>query len=452
VEEMNIIVIVSDTFRRDHLGCYGNKDIRTPNLDRFAQKCVKFNRCYATSFPTMPCRADLFTGRYTFRYLGWGPLPKDEKTLAEILEEKGYTSIAVVDTPFFIRNGYGYDRGFSEFIWISGQRIRGWMGKSSEVQQKRVDLSRRYEEDFFAPKTMNTAEKLLEEYHKKRFFLYVDTWDPHEPWDPPEWYVKLYYSDYGGQIIEPCYWEWRERGVEEEEIKIAHACYCGEITMVDRWIGRLLEKVELLGLLDNTVIVFTSDHGYYFGEHGYFGKARNKWLEKEWYWSPLYEEVARVPLLIYVPKMKPRETDALVSLVDLMPTVLDLAGVDIPTSVESLSLVPVIKGEKDNLRDFVITSWPLYNPNDKAKVIDDSLRNIKEPMPSTITTRKWSLVYTGFGYPTELYDLQSDPNQTTNVLWENRSIAENLHCKFITLLEQLGTEERILEPRRKISE
>lgn len=200
----------------------------------------------------------------------------------------------------------------------------------------------------------------------------------HEPWDPPCEWVKFYYPSYAGQLIVPCYWDWRESGLKEEDINIAHACYCGEITMVDFWIGRLLDKIESLGIFDDTVIVFTSDHGFYFGEHGYFGKGRSRdiWQEKgersyfnerlyyierkgktgDWYWAPLYEEITRVPLLIYVPGVSPQRIQSLVSSVDLMPTLLQLAGVEISESVRGQSLVPLLKGEKETSRDFVVSS------------------------------------------------------------------------------------------------
>lgn len=111
---MNIIEIVSDTFRRDYLGCYGNKWIHTEHIDAFAEKSLVFEKAYIASFPTMPNRADIFTGKYTFTYLGWAPLPRDEVLLAEVLQKAGYFNKAVVDTPFFIGKGYNYDRGFQD--------------------------------------------------------------------------------------------------------------------------------------------------------------------------------------------------------------------------------------------------------------------------------------------------------------------------------------------------
>jgi len=441
---MNIILIVADTLRQDHLGCYGNKSIFTPSLDKFAKKCIQFNDAYAASFPTMPNRADLFTGKFTFSYLGWGPLPREERTIAEILRKAGYTTTAIVDTPFFMRKGYGYDRGFDDFEWIAGQRTKGW-----QKHRSRVCWERRYEEDYFAPKTMTIAEKRLEYYYKEPFFLYVDTWDPHEPWDPPSWYVKRYYPNYSGQVVEPCYGNWQKYGLKENEVEIAHACYCGEVTMVDHWIGRLLDKVESMGLLGNTIIIFTSDHGFYFGEHGYFGKmTRDK--NDNWCYSPLYQQIIRIPLLVYVPGLKPRETGALVQPVDLMATLLELAGVKTPQSVQGRSFNSVLTGKKESFRNLVVTSCPLYNPGEKARVVDDWERKVKEPLPSTIANKKWNLIYSAEDHPAELYNIEQDINGSQNVINENFEVAENLHHQFVGFLQKINTKEQYLSPRRKI--
>jgi arylsulfatase A-like enzyme len=409
----------------------------------------------------MPNRADLFTGKFTFTYLGWAPLPPKEKTLAEILYEAGYITIGVVDTPFFIRKGYNYDQGFKDFLWVSGQG----------AERPRIDFERRYEEDFCAPKTMLAAEKFLEYYRKDKFFLYVDTWDPHEPWDPPSWYVEPYYPGYAGEVVHPCYWDWHEFGLKEEDVNLAHACYCGEVTMVDFWVGRLLDKVESLGILDNTMILFTSDHGFYFGEHGYFGKGRLKpayWYQEsgqQWedayfageklergfaYHSPLYQEITRVPLLIYISGVNSRRIGAMVSSVDLMPTILELANAEIPETVQGESLLSLIEGRRETLHDFVVTSWPLYSLGQKTRAVDHLGREIKEISPSTITTENWTLLYATEDYPVELYNIERDPNQCQNVSHENREVAKDLHHKFIQFLEQAGTSERYLAPRRRL--
>ena len=242
---MNVIWVISDTFRRDHLGCYGNRAIQTPSLDAFAGRSVRFDRHYIASFPTMPTRADYLTGRWTGSFMDWEPIPENQVTLPGILAQKGFSTTAIVDTPFYLRNGMNYDRGFSTFFETPGQNM---------IQPEGPEV-RHYQEDFF---------------------LLVDTWDPSEPWDAPDFYTELSWPNYDGEIIQPAYDRWQNRpdlNLTEEKVKKAHACYCGEITMVDTWFGYFLRRLENMGLMENTAIIFTSDHGFYFGEHGgLFGK------------------------------------------------------------------------------------------------------------------------------------------------------------------------------------
>jgi arylsulfatase A-like enzyme len=475
-KELNIVLIVADTFRRDHLGCYGNSSIQTPHLDNLAAKAVVFDRCYAASFPTVPARTDLLTGKFSFTHLGWGPLPANEVTLPQLLvAEGGYTTIGIVDTPFYIRNGYGHDRGFDDFIWIRGQR--------PGLERRSVTQDWRYEEEHFAPTSIRAAEKWIENHYKEKFFLMIDTWDPHEPWDPPGYYVEKYCDNYDGRPSPwPCYWYWKEAGLHDDDLKRCHIHYCGEITMVDRWIGRLLERLESLDLMDKTVVIFTSDHGFYFGEHGMLGKAmmrskeggyivglspdkhraQNKFTmlfrspetgevgpsQGLWLRSPIYEEVSRVPLLICVPETKSRRVDAMLSLPDLMPTILELAGLEIPEIVQASSLLPLIRGESKQLHDLIITSWTLYTPGETIRVVDDWERIVTESMPSTITDGDWTLLYATKGEPVELYERVSDPWLEKNVFDDHEAVARDLHTRFLRFLEKVGTSEARLKLRQ----
>src|SRR5215211_5053611 len=239
IDRPNVVVIVADTFRSDHLGVYGNPRIRTPHLDEFARSAVVFDHHVVSSFPTMPARADILTGTFSYMHMGWEPLPRHLQTLPELLSRAGYLTMGVVDTPFFIRNGFGYDRGFDDFVWVRGQ------GDDTRPHE-RADARTmwRSEEDRMVARTMTEAERWLERHYDERFF--------------------------------PCYGDWREAGLSEDDVDLGHATYCGEVTMVDFWIGRLLAKLDVLGLRENTLVFFTSDHGFYFGEHGYFGKA--EWI------------------------------------------------------------------------------------------------------------------------------------------------------------------------------
>jgi len=455
---MNIILVIADTLRRDHLPCYGTSEVIAPNLDRFSKEAWVFEDCYVSSFPTVPARADILTGRYSFTYLNWGPLPHDEITIAQCLSQAGYLTFGVADTPFLMRNGYGYDRGFMDFEWVRGQR--------SGAEREDVLLQRHREEDYFAPKTFKTAIEWLERHHTEQFFLYIDTWDPHEPWDPPDFYVRPYFPKYRGEVVDPCYWDWKEVGYTQEDLDIAHACYCGEITMVDRWFGILIDRLETLGLSKNTAVLFLSDHGFYFGEHGLFGKRRFKWpdnipfeegfrrgltlFQGSIYRSPLHHEITRVPLLIRVPGAEPKRLQDLVTIPDLMPTILDMAGVDIPTRVQANSLLPRLHDKDVIPHKIVVTSTPLEELGVMTKTVDDHQRKTLELSPSTITDGEWDLLYAARGEPIELYHSKLDRGHENNLADEHPEIVERLHQEFITFLEAVGTPERAIEPRRRL--
>lgn len=226
-----IIWIISDTLRRDHLGCYGNRTVQTPSLDALAARAVRFERHYLASFPTMPARADYYTGRWTGCFMGWQPLPYGLVTLPQLLSEAGLHTAAVVDTPFYTSGPMNYDQGFGTFIKVPGQE---YWGRHAYGMEDDIRKTWRSEADRFAPQTFTKAIQWIEKHYQEDFFLYIDTWDPHEPWDAPNKYTELYWLGYDGEIISPPYSRWQDvPGFSEEIVKKGHACYCGEITMVD---------------------------------------------------------------------------------------------------------------------------------------------------------------------------------------------------------------------------
>ena len=469
---MNVILIISDTLRRDHLGCYGNDWIHTPHLDGFAEQSVVFERAYISSFPTVPCRHDIMTGRYTFTYKPWSPLERDAVVLSETLRKAGIVTGLVVDTPHPFTPGFNYQRGFDAWEVIRGQEHDPWKSHPREVklpcepgklrnpygtvvQYLRNVAERKREEDYFPARTMKTAADWLEGNYRHPFFLYVDTFDPHEPWDPPQHYVDFYDPGYEGEeVIYPRYDKCDF--LTEAELKHCRALYAGEVTLVERWVGFLLDRAESLGLLKNTAIIFTADHGFYLGEHGYIGKSL---ITSEYQQAiPLYTEVAAIPLMVYLPGSEPQRLNALAQPADLMPTILDLMGVGIPETVQAKSLKPILTGEKNQVHDFVVSSPTISGPS------------IQVPHPTTrssITDSEWMLVFgsqvdkitepevtamvdnlmrrvrtleKGPIQP-ELYHLPSDPNCNQNVLDQNREIAKELHAKYIQFLENAGVPE-----------
>jgi arylsulfatase A-like enzyme len=440
----NVVVVVSDTFRRDHLGAYGNDWIRTPALDRFAAQSVVFDNHLIGSFPTMPARADLLTGRLSLSFMTWAPLPTDLPTLPGLLTEAGYLTMGVVDTPFYIRNGFGYDRGFQDFIWIRGQ------GDGRRPEERADARSTwRHESDRWVARTVTAAEEWLERHYEERFFLLVDVWDPHEPWNPPDYYTKLYAPDYDGRETETCYDNWKEAGLSEDDVRLSHATYSGEVTMVDRWVGRLFDKLDVLGIADETLVVFVSDHGYYFGEHDYLGKSVWDPDLNTQSWSPLYRKIVEVPLLMRMPGAAPRRTPALTTLVDLTATILDVAGVEPPEGLAGRSLAPLLRGETDTHRDIVVSGWPLEYQKGRITIAVDSWpRRVAHDQPITVTGRGLSLIVGGPEDDLELYDLEADPGELHNIAAERPEQTIAFLEEALAELMSLGTAEELLAPRR----
>ena len=216
------------------------------------------------------------------------------------------------------------------------------------------------EMDCPAPLTMVQAAKCLEQIYEDKFFALVDTWDPHEPWDPPSYYTRHYLPDYAGERVHPPYGDCKKHGMTDRDIAVARALYSGELELVDRWIGHLLDQVAYLGIEDSTAIIFASDHGFLLGGHGMMGKmVRRAPGEATWMRSPLYEEIARVPLLIHVPGAKPGRTGKLACALDIAPTICDMAGLPRQPEMQGHSLLPGVLGQKFEGRDHVLTALPL---------------------------------------------------------------------------------------------
>jgi arylsulfatase A-like enzyme len=472
--EMNVILIFSDTLRPDFLGCYGNDWIHTPYIDRFAQDAIIFDSAHCGSFPTVPCRNDVLTSRWTFTYKPWAPLGVDEIVLQEVLNEAGYLTALFVDTPHPFAPGFNYQRGFQAWDLIRGQEHDAWKTSPAEVtlpcsvsklrggakgatyKYLQNVAWRQSEEDYFPARTMRAAAAWLEANYDRPFFMYVDTFDPHEPWDPPAHYLARYEPEgyEGEEVIYPRYDRW-DGFMTEPELQHCRKLYAGEVSLVDRWIGFLLERTEDLGVLDETVVMITADHGFYLGEHGYIGKSLIRGQEHQS--IPLYPEVSRVPLLVRLPGGRgARRSNALAQPVDFMPTILDVLELPAPSTVQGKSLVRVFEG-KDDLRPFAVSSPTLSGPD------------VKVPHPTnraTVTTDEWALILgaqvehavgkemtsmvdsltreiTILEGPVgpELYHLPSDPGCTRNVLGEHKAVARRLQASFAAFIREAGLRE-----------
>ncbi|MFC1999487.1 sulfatase [Chloroflexota bacterium] len=468
---MNTILIMLDSLRPDHMGCYGNKWIKTPNLDALAQESMIFDRAVPESLPTLEVRRAMFTGMRLFPFdkeffpdakdffptgadashpstgflgipqgnqPGWAPIPWDQATLAEMLQgwrlagflQVGlgatgvvkYRTALISDTaPYFATPGMNYQRGFAHYDFIRGHEIDAY---GVPALSEDVDLNRyapewyqktfwakmlkhylantakwQVEEDHFAPRTFKAAIQWLEDSREATdpFFLCVDEWDPHEPFDPLQEYVDLYDPGYKGvEMIEPFYGPTEK--MTDAELNHMRALYAGKVTMVDKWFGRFMEKVTELGLLENTIIIVTSDHGHLLGEHGVSGKLP----------AGMYNELVNCVLLIRHPQGigAGQRSDALVQHQDICTTVLDFMGVRPPYELDGQNLMPILKGEKARVRDYATCGMML---NVWCRT-DDHV-----------------LICRTTGDEPQLFDMNNDPDQQLNIAADRPEIVKRLY-------------------------
>ncbi len=331
--EHNVILVVIDSLRADHVGCYGYAKPTTPALDAFAAKHVRFTQSYATSSWTLPSHVSMFTGLYEDVHRAYSPncsLDSDNVLLAEVLRQAKYDTHAIVCAPF-LRAAYLIDRGFVNY----DEEI----ARTKRPNVRQIKTSRR------------VTDKALD-YLKKReknggpFFLFVHYWDVHYDYNPPPEYTKLFDPDYRGTITADNYSRRDDivPGIDPRDLQHIVALYDGEIRYVDDHLRELLTWLERSPLAKNTAIIITSDHGEEFLEHRSTGHN-----------FTCYEELTRVPLVIAAPWLTPRSrtVDTLVENVDLFPTILALAGVrQPPGKINGYDLLPLITAGQAPSRNF----------------------------------------------------------------------------------------------------
>ena len=409
---MNLIVMIADTFRADHLGCYGSDWVRTPNLDRLASEGVVYTNCYADGLPTIPARRVYFTGKSIMPMEnGWRPLYPDDVALAEVLQKAGFTTAFITDTYHYFKPNMNMHRGFDTWEWIRGQETDKWQSGPKHkfdpskhipehlwneaydrnIRQYMMNTQDRITEaDYFCARSCRAAACWLERNAENGpFMLWMDTFDPHEPWDAPERFQKMYYDNY------PCErylfgYGVRRQNIRQEDMPAIKALYAAEVSFVDQWLGYLVDRVRDLGLLDDTIIAFSTDHGTHLGEEGCVQKTPGL----------LNSCVAQLPLIIRHPdnQFAGKRIDALVNAIDYMPTFLSMLGVEGP-EMDGEDIWKLATGEVDTIYDRVFTQFGAF-----ASVRDMEwhyFQNIKGENP---------------GEGPCLYDLKNDPKETTNVV------------------------------------
>ncbi|MDJ1122526.1 sulfatase [Olsenella sp. YH-ols2217] len=384
---MRTILVLMDTLRRDVLSCYNlQSPVVTPNLDAFARESCVFDEHWVGSAPCMPARRDILTGRLNFLERGWGPIEPFDVTLPQVLREHGYFCHITTDHCHYLRTGgEGYLQQFNTWDYHRGQEGDPWVSAIDDPSNMPRDyygrVRRQYqlnrtqwpeEAQMPSPLTFQSACDWLDRNGQAEdYFLMVEAFDPHEPFDVPDEYLSLYDGpELDRDYYEiPCYARQSESDVTDDAVAYLRRRYHALVTMTDRWFGRLMDKVRELGIWDDVLLVATTDHGYFLGERDFLGKN----------FMPLYNELAHLPLLVRFPggARAGRHAQQLTQNIDLMPTVLDFAGIEIPDDVAGVSLKPLATDADAPTKDYALFGYHAMDVN----ITDGRYVYFRAPVP-----------------------------------------------------------------------
>lgn len=366
---MRAVMMMFDSLNRTMLSPYGCDWTKTPNFQRLAERCVRFDNCYAGSLPCMPARRELQTGRYNFLHRSWGPMEPFDDSVPQILHSSGvYTHLISDHTHYWEDGGATYHNRYSSWENVRGQEGDKWKclpelfgeGDDRKLQNKdgvyfqatkdlqRHDMVNRQfmqrEEDTALAQTVKKGLEFLDANHEcDRWFLQIECFDPHEPFFVPEDYKKLYPDEYTGPVRDwPPY-----HHVTEDETTADHMKkqYAALLTMCDKYLGMLLDKFDDLKLWEDTMLIVNTDHGYLLGEHGWWSKIV----------MPCYDEIVHTPLFIYDPRFScaGESRSEIVQTIDLPATLLEFFDVPLPADMQGRPIRKVIE-EKQPIRDYAL--------------------------------------------------------------------------------------------------
>jgi arylsulfatase A-like enzyme len=399
----NLLLVTVDTLRADHLSSYGNDRRTSPSIDRLAGSGVRFHNAFVQRSGTWPSLTSIFTSRYPRSHgvrSNGDMLAASVRTFTQQLRKNGFHTAAMITN--MLR---GRHPGFDELI-IFG-----------EVDQGRRDEAA----------TARTIQ-WLREHGDEKFFVWLHLMGPHDPYEPAPEYRERYDTGYRGPLDgshDPLHAIHTERlQLTAGELGHVVSLYDAEIAEVDARIGRVLAALDELGLTDDTLVAFTSDHGEeLYGRYSYFFHS----------WS-IYDSVLKVPLILSAPRQLPRDTtvDTVVESIDLAPTVLEVLGIPVPSSYEGRSLVPLIAGDEETSA----------NPGAAFAELGPYIQSIR--------TDRWHYVYNPRELSSpgsrhndagrrgvfdiareELYDVREDPAQLHNVADRHPEVVAELRDRLL---------------------
>ena len=401
---MKVILLVIDTLRADHLGCYGYRRNTSPCIDEIASEGVLFEHAYPTDVPTQPSFTSMFTGMRGIEtgivsHSSTESLPEEIPYFPEILSQKGIVT-AAVSTLYMMRRWFA--RGFRYYM----NPVAGVRRRLQQVDAEEIN---------------SFAFQWLRENYKKDFFMFIHYWDPHSIYRPPEKYRRLFYK--GDEcdpenhsldaLREQPVWPFTKRHLDAikegiMDIEYVIAQYDGEIRYADDNVRNLVNMLEDLGIYDETALIITSDHGESLGEHEFYFDH-----------CEVYETTIHVPLIIRYPPMIPsgkRFKGLVQSTISIMPTVLSLFGIKYQRRMEGKNLIDLANGEEEPFEEIYV--------NQGLWTAKRAVRTEKGKLIRTYDQGFWETP------EIELYDMENDPSETRNLASEMREKADNLELRM----------------------
>jgi len=382
--ELNVLLITLDTTRADRIGVYGYAKAKTPNLDTLAQEGIMFTNAYCQVPLTLPSHVSILTGTYPIYHHvhnnGYYYLNPDLVTVAEIFKQNGFHTSAFI-AAYALDSSFGVDKGFDLFD-----------DNMAEDQLVKVVDSERT-----ADKVFEAFFRWFDENHAGKFFSWVHFFDPHSPYVPPSPYRE----------------------------EFANSPYDGEIAFMDFYVGKVVEKLMEKDVFDKTLILIAGDHGEALGDHGEIDHGLF-----------LYESTMKVPFIISAKGHLPSGlvVDSAVRLIDIMPSLLDMAHIQVPEEIQGKSLLPFMIGQNsEDLPSYIETIYPRenYGWSELIGLIDDGWKYIQAPK-------------------LELYNLKEDPAEMRNLVSSDGQKARSIKEKLERLIADKSS--KIDASRKNVSQ
>ncbi len=471
----NVIFIITDQQHYKTLGITGTPVVRTPHIDALGREGVFFHQAFTPTPLCVPSRTCYFTGRYphsnrsdtNFIFMIDG-----EPDFTQTLHDAGYVTSLCGKNHCYRPNQL--EERFDHLAEYSHGGAKNPKPGTPDYEVAKFRAGKMYElmlQDPFPPeqcpttRTTDHAVEFVDKNKDKPFFLWLSYADPHPPYMVAEPYASMYDPK---DIPEPPYREgefdnkpFRQRYVRRfqtyedyfkeygaDGVKKLRAVYYGMMTFIDDQVGRLLKRLEELGLRRNTIIVFGTDHGDYTGDHRLIRKS-----------PTLYDSIMHIPLLFNWPgRIRPRQArQTMISVVDFAPTVLDLLGLEIPEPMQGISAAPFLLGNADGVRQEIFGEYgtpgepfSTVNESEFAKLKAQRTGHLSPPAMQGrfkgVRTLKWKYIhYTND--EGELYDVEKDPDELTNLFYEkdHASLIEQMKGRILNWL--VSTERQMVPPR-----